>query len=778
MAASLRKGLRSAWSWAKRPLIWSAFALANVAVLYALLYVGLRPVADVWVSTIFKNAPEPLDEELPVTVTAFRSAANVVSTIGGKGEGLNCSMPWGIDLAFAKRNDREATIPVRQRFRQACVFHDLCYRHGLATYGYSQNDCDELLQEHALRICISISPGSTLSECQIDAKKVAAGVKMGGFNSYQGWGNSTHFEFDPNPYRASRFSAVRAVDHPFKKDLADKLSDEPDQLLMKFDVLRAGVRLKCVNCAVRPLHPEEFALAKASNLTGLMKSRNMNTERDVWLPLGRLFAAPHIVSDGEGGQLLVWVARQSLANTESCIVAMEPAKLLTDTRPRDEGCRKGANERVSLTQVDLLSSAPQLANLPRSPNPSTSGIVATGLTAQNTGRLEICVSHNVRSSPADTSRRCYVLQDKAGGRIGGSDRLEAFQNFPIVRGGSHLYLSRTLPRKGRDESVDTGRVLAFDVAHDHMPASAKSPSMIAFRNRRFEISDAFDPMLPITFDPSDMRMISAKLKRNWLAHWFGTSEGILEFYEIDLRAADDEPFLTSGPINTVDPGKAIKPQLLQLQDAAGSAGLELHGSWARRPIQVIEAGTGPARTTQLVLSRSAMLPAKEEAPAAYAPKTKAAAETPRRQAKSATPDQDAVDNTRFQVAIFERPAADAKAQSPFKLVRGLTCNISYTVLRLDEDRVKPCQRTVAMVGSERATPATMLRGAQLLSGRFAKGDELPLALFDACLPAHPIMIGAGKATVPLDRNVRREVSCTPIKDPKKLAAPLVEAPQH
>ena len=205
------------------------------------------------------------------------------------------------------------------------------------------------------------------------------------------------------------------------------------------------------------------------------------------------------------------------------------------------------------------------------------------------------------------------LHDKAGIPISGSDRLEAFQNFPIVRGGSHIYLSRTLPRKGRTESVDTGRVLAFDVAHDHMPSSVKPPSPIAFRNRRFEISDAYDPMMPITFDPADMRMISAKRQRSWWASWFGSSEGVLEFYEVDMKVADEEPFQASGAISTADSSKVIKPRLIPFQDASGSVGLKLHGSWARRPIQVIEAGTGSERATQLLLSRSAMLPAKEEA---------------------------------------------------------------------------------------------------------------------------------------------------------------------
>ena len=52
---------------------------------------------------------------------------------------------------------------VLQRFRQACVFHDLCYRHGLATYGYNQNDCDRILQNAAFRLCIYIRNGSEAS---------------------------------------------------------------------------------------------------------------------------------------------------------------------------------------------------------------------------------------------------------------------------------------------------------------------------------------------------------------------------------------------------------------------------------------------------------------------------------------------------------------------------------------------------------------------------------------------------------------------------------------
>jgi hypothetical protein len=186
--------------------LWARVAIRVPAALILILVFG-RSMVDGLIGTIYQNVAIPRDPEMPATVTAFRAATDMVSTLGGRGEGLNCSMPWGIDYVFRPRNGEVASqIPVRQQFRQACVFHDLCYRHGLATYGYSQDDCDELLQEQALRICWAHPrPG----ECQLNAKKVAAGVKLRGYGSYRNWGESTYFEFDPFPYRSEQFYCSR-----------------------------------------------------------------------------------------------------------------------------------------------------------------------------------------------------------------------------------------------------------------------------------------------------------------------------------------------------------------------------------------------------------------------------------------------------------------------------------------------------------------------------------------------------------------------------------------
>ena len=80
------------------------------------------------------NIREPDNAELPVTVTSYPSALHVVSLIGGSGQGLNCSLPPLFDYLFEDALDPSSPpSPAKQRFRHACVFHDFCYRHGLAT---------------------------------------------------------------------------------------------------------------------------------------------------------------------------------------------------------------------------------------------------------------------------------------------------------------------------------------------------------------------------------------------------------------------------------------------------------------------------------------------------------------------------------------------------------------------------------------------------------------------------------------------------------------------
>jgi len=664
-------------------------------------------------------------------------------------------MPWGIDFIFSgEAGSEDTTIPVRQRFRQACVFHDLCYRHGLATYGYTQNDCDELLQEQALRICVNANSKSSvkrrLDDCQLDAKKVAAGVKVGGFKAYQGWGNSTHFEFDPNPYRSIQHSAVRTLDHPFKRRFSDTLSNEPIQLLVDFKILRGGVRFSCLNCPPRVFSADEWLFVGDPNASGMLKDHKMNEEGVVWIPSGRLFSAPHVVRDGEGRQALVWLVRQTFGNSLLCVVVAEPGKVLTDTKPSDAGCVKAVNGRMALGQVDLLSSAPQVAIVaPQSGSPpqAASAIVGTGLTNQ-VGDLAVCVSQDMRNGQSSDEKRCHKLIDANGKSIAGLKGLGAFQNFAIVKGARHIYFLRHVATADtRNESDEAIRLLVVDIATEHMPKKGSSapsgPAKLAVE-KTFAIKDDFDPMVPVSFDPADLRIMSTQVPASRLARRLGLVSSTMTFYEADLASAN--PGLVKVPV----------------QVPTGTGTIDLHESWAGRPILITE--TAPEETgkkTQIILSRSRMQVHGED------PK------------KIPGGNVAQFDETQFEFAVLERSAAAAQAGAPFRIVRGLTCTITYTVNRPDDDRVSPCARVAPVVGTHRATPATMLQGAQLLAGRFTNRNDSQLALIDRCIQSSPIIIqpveiGASAASEPasVGRNLQRDARCQPIANSARLAEPM------
>jgi hypothetical protein len=723
---------------------WIAYAVVVVAV----ILLAARPLVDTVIDNIYKNVAEPHDKELPVTVTSYSSGPQVVSIIGGKGEGLNCSLPPGIDLLFSPIESTSIrSSPVKQRFRQACVFHDLCYRHGLATYGYTQNDCDELLQEQAVRICVSVMQRANLSKCHLDAKKVVAGVKVGGFKFYQGWGSSTYFEFDSNPYRSMGFYAGRVVDQPFKMTLAAISRDVPDQMLVRFFVKRSQVTVNCLNCPNRQFSDEEFASAGVPNPTPDIKG-SMRGERAVWLPAGKMASAPHLVSEGDGRQVFIWFMRENLESSSSCIVVTGTKHLLTHTRPRSAGCTKAASERLGLSQVDLLASSPQPAIVPLMAS-ADAAIAGTGITAQQAGGLALCVSHNLRAgllASEEPQRKCMELTGDNSSTLVGLERFGAFQNFPIIKGERQIYLSRSIGDGHNKDGAALGRAVVFDLKQEYLEPSFDAQAGLQLElSSSFRIPDDYDPMLPVSWDKEDLHLLSVRVPTNW----WGVSRGNVEFYEINLRS--DKP----------------EPRQARTEFKSESAGIELHDSWARRPILVVADGkVADGKNTQLVLSRSAVTA------------------LPTQKATGVGPDQPR-DEVRLEFAVLERQIKGENEAASYKLVRGLACTVKYTVLRPDSDAIQPCHRSITTAGGERATPATLLQGGQLLTGRFRERDQAELALFDSCVPNAPIYmqlleIGAAPASstpVLIDAaytdetppRLKRDVECLRISKLESLA---------
>src|SRR5262245_5565489 len=290
-------------------------------------------------------------------------------------------------------------------FRQACVFHDLCYRHGLATYGYTQNDCDQMLQEHAARICTNVGGEA----CQLNAKKVLAGVSNGGFGSYQSSRTSTYYEFDPMPAASEQMTVARVIDHPFKAVDPEAAHEDPDQLLLTFNITRSNTTVACRNCADRTFSPDELraagllepkraVLADASGSVGAAQTPDMSKQavekaladlarskfkqpRPVGLPSAGIHAAPRILKANNGEQSLVWVNRRKPDKTGSCVIIADAKNLLTHTRSRDLRCDPLDNKRMLIAKTDTHTSSPQpeLVTMSASDGGQGIGLIGTGL---------------------------------------------------------------------------------------------------------------------------------------------------------------------------------------------------------------------------------------------------------------------------------------------------------------------------------------------------------------------------------------------------------------
>jgi hypothetical protein len=192
--------------------------IATLAVVSTIYITGCAALFDMVADTVLANEVRFDDRESPRTPYAIAASGDGVQLAGGQGQGLSCSLPSGAQAIAFSRSDREA--PIALQMRQACAFHDYCYRHGNATYGYSQADCDFMLQQQAFRLCKFINPEASISKCETNARKVTLGVRLGGFGSFKRARAideekaSTFLEFDPYPTRANVLRVIRIADAP------------------------------------------------------------------------------------------------------------------------------------------------------------------------------------------------------------------------------------------------------------------------------------------------------------------------------------------------------------------------------------------------------------------------------------------------------------------------------------------------------------------------------------------------------------------------------------
>lgn len=761
-------------------LLWSLKAIGFSLVVAVVVAAAFHRAA---IDLIYKNVEDTVDGEMPPTVVSFPSGPEVVSIIGGSGAGLNCSLPRWTNAFFGVGEDstRKKRLLVLQRFRQACVFHDLCYRHGLATYGYSQNDCDRVLQNQAFRLCLYIRSDGAPKEsgadeavhraheaanCQADSKKVLAGVSLGGFNAYRGWDYSTYFEFESDPSRSNGFSAARVVRHPFKSAVSPKYDDASDEVILTFVNSRSNLTVKCLTCKDETIQKSTRIPEQASDelksvgidtvpqalLTHELK---LNAINPIWLPPRRRHAAPHLLVDNAGKNHLIWMSRNNNENSIFCVVLSDAAKLLTYTLPRFHYCGPGALSRLTMVEPDMFATSP----LPMEILAGDDRIFTTSLSAQTAEQhgLSFCTRSASRpikyhdkkkneKNEKDDQAKCEDLRDERFARGAG---LGAFQNFAVVRPGQQIFFARDiwlsspsfLTRVWQNWLGETyspgGVMLVFDVAS---PAGLYKPALPTIRKpTSFNIPDRLDPMMPITRKNDDLRFLSLEAPEKLSE--LNAAKSLLKVHLIDF--AKDNP--------------AIGDVQLSMNGSGNNAdAVQLHASWALRPVLVLET-KGPNPKTKLVFSRGMI--AKQAGKFVH-PSTN-------------------FERLQLETAVFERDASSA-SDKPFALAGSASCKVSYT---FSPNPDYPCRRAFDPDRTMRPSPAAKMQASQLLVGHFAGHDGHGIAFPDACLKNNPIILRpkvgsqgeyelVSKDPAGDKSDVERNVECGPV-DKKDYAAPLI-----
>jgi hypothetical protein len=301
------------------------------------LIIFFDKAADYAAEQLLANAKAPFDRELPPTAHAISYASADIQPIGGQGDLLSCSVPSILEwLTFPRRG---SLAPISLRMRQSCAFHDYCYRHGAATYGYSQADCDYLLLEHAYRICRFINTDASVARCVGDARKVLLGVRLGGRENFKHADRvtlppseakatpcstdikfpvprvdaglvddsctSSYFEFNPYPIRAQAYTVYRIA------DVAKSAVGMMQKALYAFEIRPSGTRISIVGWT------KEASEARCAGyeLPGQIDFLNL---------------APLVVKSGEMNGLsedwFVWWRRFNLDKTGGHLVVVAPAR--------------------------------------------------------------------------------------------------------------------------------------------------------------------------------------------------------------------------------------------------------------------------------------------------------------------------------------------------------------------------------------------------------------------------------------------------------------------
>lgn len=110
---------------------------------------------------------------------------------------VGCSIP---EVVLLLSNDYERQA---EKFHPACVTHDFCYRHGVATYGVTREECDTIIYEDMKKACKGVGGLGALdvkefSICQLAASQTHGAIRRYGEKHFQTTA-STYCEYRDDP---------------------------------------------------------------------------------------------------------------------------------------------------------------------------------------------------------------------------------------------------------------------------------------------------------------------------------------------------------------------------------------------------------------------------------------------------------------------------------------------------------------------------------------------------------------------------------------------------
>ncbi len=119
----------------------------------------------------------------------------IAGLVCGAGESLGCSVPEFASLAGTPEY-------YKSKFDPACVRHDLCYRHGEATYGLTRRQCDDEFRSKMYGICSNIELidiitfGASMAICNGHAQVFYEAVRDQGASRFRTGTDSTFCPYD------------------------------------------------------------------------------------------------------------------------------------------------------------------------------------------------------------------------------------------------------------------------------------------------------------------------------------------------------------------------------------------------------------------------------------------------------------------------------------------------------------------------------------------------------------------------------------------------------